>query len=153
MKIPALLTVLALSCGAAFAQSEPVTSPVATTTDQSIARGNRVDGTAAKTRSDGKMMGSSAATAKDTTMAPSTTTASTGDTLTDKTKRGAHKVADATRHTAHKAKHSVKKSARKAKNVAQNDTRSMGASSTDMNSGTRQARMDAAYNDFKSKQK
>jgi hypothetical protein len=148
MKIPALLTIAALSCGAVFAQgSEPAPSPQqsATTSDQGIARGNRVDGTAAKTRSSGTMMGNDAAKsgtmAKDTTMASGTTTASS-DTMTAKTKRGAHK-----------AKHAAKRATHKAKVAAMHDTRSMGASGSDMNDGNRQQRMDAAYDNWKSKQK
>lgn len=149
MKIPALLTILALSCGAAFAQgSEPAPSPQqsATTSDQGIARGNRVDGTAAKTRSSGTMMGNSSsnsgATAKgDSSMSSGSTTTASSDTMTHKAKRGMHKAKHSARHAAHKAR------------VAMNDTRSMGASGTDMNSGSRRERMDAAYDDWKSRQK
>ncbi|MES2999290.1 MAG: hypothetical protein V4787_01245 [Pseudomonadota bacterium] len=148
MKIPALLTILAISCGAAFAQgTEPTPSPQqsATTSDQGIARGNRVDGTAAKTRSSGTTMGNSSANtgamAKDAPMASDTTTASS-DTMTHKAKRGAHK-----------AKHSAKKAAHKARVAMHNDTRSMGASGSDMGNGSRQQRMDAAYDSWKSKQK
>jgi hypothetical protein len=144
MKIPALLTIAALSCGAVFAQgTEPAPSPQqsATTTDQGIARGNRVDGTAAKTRSSGAMMGNSGAMAKDSTMSPATTTAASSDTMTARTHRGAHKVKHAAKHAGHKAK------------VAMSDTRRMGASGSDMRSGSRQDRMDAAYDNWKSRQK
>ena len=147
MKIPVLLTVLAVSCGAAFAQgTEPTPSPQqsATTSDQGIARGNRVDGTAAKTRSSGTMMGNDAAKSamsKDGAMSSDTTTTASNDTMTHKAKRGTHK-----------AKHSAKRAAHKA-HVAMNDTRSMGASGTDMSSGSRQQRMDAAYDNWKSRQK
>ncbi|MBG9389595.1 hypothetical protein [Caenimonas aquaedulcis] len=141
IKIPALLTALALSCGVAFAQTsaQPQTG---STSDFSIAKGNRVDGTAAKTRADGATMGNKA---QDTTASAGTTTASSGDTMTNKA-----------RHTAHKAKVHAKKAGHKAKRVAMNesgsDTRSMGASGSDM-SGTRQSRMDAAYANWQSKRK
>ena len=145
-KIPALLTALALSCGVAFAQSSTTAntpSQAGSTSDFSIAKGNRVDGTAAKTRSDGTMMGNKA---QDTSASSgATTTASTGDTMTGKA-----------RHTAHKAKVHAKRAAHKAKHVAMNesrsDTRSMGASGSDM-SGSRQARMDSAYANWQSKKK
>jgi len=147
MKIPALLTVAALACGAAFAQgttSDTALQPQSgTTSDQGIARGNHVDGTLAKSRSNTTAMGNAGTASTDMSQP-----AASADMK-------AAKTADTTKHM-HKGKKVAKKSGGKHQHVAMHhSTRSMGASGsmTDLNAHDRQARMDAAYNDWLSKKK
>jgi hypothetical protein len=157
MKIPALLTALLLAGGVAFAQTDSTTAAQpqsGTTSDASIAKGNRVDGTMAKPRAG--TMGSNAAASTD--MSKNDTT------MADNTRSGAQKMADATHHGARKTRHAMKKGMHKAKDKVamddmhhrHHDARAMGAGAspmTDVDASSRKSRMDAAYDDWKSKQK
>lgn len=78
---------------------------------------------------------------------------SSGESLGQKTRDAAHRVGEKTRHLFHRSEDKMGKAKsdhdRKTAQEAGDDTRAMGASSMNDDSG-RQRRMDEAYNDYKS---
>jgi hypothetical protein len=114
MKIAALITVAALTCGTALAQGYGSSSGSSSTHNQS------------------------AATANDSP--------SKGDGILDKTKRAFHRLGEKL--------HAGKKSSDNTDKTAQQDpesTHAMGASGSGKSDSARQARMDQAYSNSKSK--
>ncbi|WP_427913803.1 hypothetical protein ACPWT1_02265 [Ramlibacter sp. MMS24-I3-19] len=80
-------------------------------------------------------------------------TDSTHESVGQKTKDAAHRAGDKTRHMVHKGEHKMSKArSHHDRNTAQAaDSRAMGASSSPSSSDSdRQARMDQAYEDYKS---
>jgi hypothetical protein len=128
MKIAALITALALAGGSAFAAGNSSTSGAASDT------GNQ-------------------------STAASTGTAGTTGGAIDKTKRAVHRAGHATRNTAHRTGSAARRMKHGGDHTAASggDTRSMGASgpdsASDMQDSAWRARMDQAYNDWKSRQK
>jgi hypothetical protein len=122
MKLPVLVTALALACGGAYAQS------------------GSGDGAAAGPNTNDR-----------TTMSVSEPKSS-GDSVAKKMKRGVHKFADATRRTGQKIASGVRKATHKddSAHASKDETRSMGASPSE--DSARRARMDSAYENFKRKQ-
>ena len=123
MKIPALVTAIALACGGAYAQS---------------------DGAAAGPNTNDKAI---------TTQSASTGSTTAGEPVTQKIKRGAHKVADATRRMGHRISAGLNRATHKkdTSHASKDDARSMGAAPAE-DSG-RRSRMDQAYSNWKNKQK
>jgi hypothetical protein len=122
MKIAALITVAALTCGSALAQGY----------------GSSTD------RNTSASPNHSAAVSNDDH--------AKGEGLVDKTKRAFHRLGEKLRGAGHTAKNSADKDADKTAEQKQNDTRAMGASGSSKADSSRQARMDEAYaNSKKSK--
>lgn len=115
MKIPALLTVMALACGVAFAQ----------------------------THSGAAERGKTGKASQSATVASSDTK---GEGIGAKTKRTFQRMGDKIRNTGDRI-------ARKTGTDNKSDTRSMGAAGSDAADSGRRARMDEAYDNWKSRQK
>ena len=131
MKIPALVTVVALTCGTAFAAQYDSGSA-----DRDAAAANRTHSAAVSsdTQSDGAK----------------------GGGLIDKTKRAFHRLGEKMRNATHRTANAGRKSTdRDAINeqAARNDARSMGAAGSDTHDSDRKHRMDDAYANWQSKQK
>lgn len=125
MRIPAIVTVLALACGSAMAAQST------TGTDRNVS-----------------------ADRDRTAVVSNDTQAKPAHGIVQKTKRGMHRMGDKTRATGDRISHKISKT-----NVRRGeqgrDTRAMGStrSTTGMDRGDRQARMDDAYDSWKSKQR
>lgn len=125
MKIAALVTVLALASGSAWAQYGGKSSDA-----ERGARGN------------------SAATAQ------SKDAAKSGDGLGAKTKRAFSRAGDKIRNTGERIGRAVNKDDTPSDaQASRRDTRAMGGPSVDSSDQARQARMDEAYDNWKSKQR
>lgn len=122
MKISALVTVLALTCGAALAQ----TSSSSTNRDASTTRSNSAAAASEKSSDEGFV-------------------AKTKDALHrmgDATRNAMHRITSAGR----------KSTGEKTENASKSDTRSMGAAGSDTQDSGRRARMDEAYSNSKKQQ-
>jgi hypothetical protein len=132
MKIAALITALALAGGCAFAAGNSSTSGAAS-----------------------DYQNQSTATSTDT---QSGTSGANGGVI-DKTKRALHRVGGATRNTMHRIGNAARRTTHGGDNTAASgsDTRSMGASgsgsASDTQDSARRARMDQAYDNWRSRQK
>ena len=128
MKIPALVGVVALACGTAFA------APYS---------GGSADADAAK---------------RHAAAAPTHTQSSgaKGGGLIDKTKRGLHRMGEKARGATHRTANAARKSTERDpinEQAAAHDARTMGAAGANAQDGARQRRMDDAYDNWKAKQK
>jgi hypothetical protein len=91
-----------------------------------------------------------AATTRDTQTTPS------GGAVVDKTKNTLHRMGDKVRGAGHRVANAVRRSNDRADNHppgSNTDTRSMGAPGSDTADTARRARMDDAYDNYKSKQR
>lgn len=122
MKIAALITVAALTCGTALAQG------YGSTTDRSTSASPNQSATTANSDQP------------------------KGEGIMDKTKRAFHRLGEKLRGSGDTAKNSADKDADKTAQQKQNDTHAMGAAGSAKSDSSRQSRMDEAYaNSKKSK--
>lgn len=126
MKIPALVTALALACGTAMAAGSGAAGA-----GKTLGHGETAVGQAEHSTSSGQPR----------------------DGLANKMKRGFNRMGEATRNTMHRIGNAGRKTTDGNEQAAGSDTRSMGSAGSEAQDTERRARIDQAYESWRSKQK